>query len=82
MATSKIMVIRHAEKPDGSVGVMPDGSADPEALTPTGWQRAGALVGLFAPPDGHFADARRRPLGLSTPRALDITAKVCGRSRL
>jgi broad specificity phosphatase PhoE len=58
MATSKIMVIRHAEKPDGSGGVMPDGSTNPEALIPTGWQRAGALVRLFVPPDGHFADTR------------------------
>jgi broad specificity phosphatase PhoE len=59
------MVIRHAEKPNDSGGVMPDGSADTEALTPTGWQRAGALVGLFAPPDGHFADSR-----LATPRTV------------
>jgi broad specificity phosphatase PhoE len=65
MPTSKIMVIRHAEKPNGAAGVMPDGSTSPEALTPTGWQRAGALAGLFAPSSGHFADAR-----LATPRAL------------
>jgi broad specificity phosphatase PhoE len=65
MPASKIMVIRHAEKPNGGQGVMPDGSASPEALTPAGWQRAGALVGLFAPPSGHFADAR-----LATPQAV------------
>jgi broad specificity phosphatase PhoE len=65
MATNKIMVIRHAEKPNGSGGVMPDGSANPEALTPTGWQRAGALVGLFAPSAGHFADT-----SLATPRTV------------
>jgi broad specificity phosphatase PhoE len=65
MATSKIMVIRHAEKPNGTAGVMPDGSGDPEALIPIGWHRAGALVGLFVPPDGHFADTR-----LATPRAV------------
>ena len=65
MATGKIMVIRHAEKPDGNGGVMADGSANPEALTPAGWQRAGALVGLFVPPAGHFADTR-----LATPRTI------------
>ena len=65
MPTSKIMVIRHAEKPNGATGVMPDGSTSPEALTPTGWQRAGALVGLFAPPSGHFADPR-----LASPQAI------------
>ncbi len=63
MPTSKIMVIRHAEKPNGAGGVLPDGTASPEALTPTGWQRAGALVGLFAPPGGHFADPH-----LATPQ--------------
>lgn len=65
MATSKIMVIRHAEKPNGTGGVMSDGSANPEALTPTGWQRAGALVGLFVPPAGQFADPR-----LATPQTV------------
>ena len=47
------MVIRHAEKPpDGQPGVMPDGSPNPEVLSPTGWERAKALVGLFDPPNG------------------------------
>jgi broad specificity phosphatase PhoE len=65
MSTAKIMVIRHAEKPNGAAGVMPDGTVDPEALTPTGWQRAGALVGFFLPPGGHFADPH-----LATPQAV------------
>jgi hypothetical protein len=58
MPTS-ISLIRHAEKqladqPPYSVSV--DGMLDPESLTPRGWQRAGALVGLFAPrPDQHSA---------------------------
>jgi hypothetical protein len=56
MATTEIMVIRHAEKPNGEPGLMPDGTEDPEALTPTGWRRAEALVGLFDPPSGQFAD--------------------------
>jgi hypothetical protein len=58
MQTSKIMVIRHAEKPNGEPGLMPDGSENPEALTATGWKRAQALVGLFRPPGGLFADSR------------------------
>jgi broad specificity phosphatase PhoE len=51
MPTS-ISLIRHAEKqladqPPYSVSV--DGMLDPESLTPRGWQRSGALVGLFVP---------------------------------
>jgi hypothetical protein len=59
------MVIRHAEKPNGSAGVMPDGSVNPEALIVQGWQRAGALVGLFVPPAGRFADPH-----LATPHTI------------
>ena len=47
---SVVILLRHAEKPrDGSParGVTIDGDPDPESLTPRGWQRAGALVGLF-----------------------------------
>lgn len=47
--TSKIMVIRHAEKPNGEPGVMPDGTQNSEALTATGWRRAELLVKLFTP---------------------------------
>ena len=46
-----VMLVRHAEKPgvDGKPsGVTIDGLPDSESLTPRGWQRAGALVGLFA----------------------------------
>lgn len=46
------MLFRHAEKPvtDGPPhGVTVDGTPDRESLTPRGWQRAGALVGLFVP---------------------------------
>jgi broad specificity phosphatase PhoE len=45
-----VMLLRHAEKPLGEGaphGVTIDGTPDPESLTPRGWQRAGALVGLF-----------------------------------
>jgi hypothetical protein len=57
MPARKIMIIRHAEKPpDGGPppqGVDLAGSANPDELTPRGWQRAGALVTLFAPRGGH-----------------------------
>jgi hypothetical protein len=54
MPTS-ISLIRHAEKqladqPPYSVSI--EGILDPESLTPRGWQRAGALVGLFVPRSG------------------------------
>jgi broad specificity phosphatase PhoE len=49
MPATKIMLLRHAEKPNGDVGLMPDGAQNPEALTALGWRRANALVGLFAP---------------------------------
>jgi broad specificity phosphatase PhoE len=62
---NKIMVIRHAEKPNGETGVMPDGSENPEALTATGWRRARALAGLFDPPGGRFDDSR-----LARPQSL------------
>ena len=62
-----IMIIRHAEKPTGDgppLGLTEDGHQDPESLTVRGWQRAGALVELFAPvPD------RVRP-GLYRPAAV------------
>ena len=58
MAT-KIMVIRHAEKPNGLPGVLEDGSTrDDESLTSVGWARAKALVQLFDPAGGVFADRR------------------------
>ena len=54
MRAAKIMLIRHAEKPNGGgdPGLMPNGAENPRALTLTGWKRANALVGLFNPPDG------------------------------
>ncbi|MFD9959608.1 hypothetical protein [Amycolatopsis sp. NPDC058986] len=50
-----IMIIRHAEKPDGSSpaqGVTADGEQSDGSLTVRGWTRAGALVELFAPAGG------------------------------
>ncbi len=54
MPAAKIMLIRHAEKPegDGGPGLMPSGVENPRALTLAGWKRANALVGLFNPSDG------------------------------
>lgn len=72
MATTKLMVIRHAEKPseDGSVlGISESGGQNPEELTAKGWQRAGALVRLFAPLEGRFSDPR-----IATPDVLFASA--------
>jgi broad specificity phosphatase PhoE len=65
MPATKIMLIRHAEKPNGDAGLMPDGTQNPEALTALGWTRANALVGLFAPADGALPrPPLARPLSL------------------
>ena len=57
MAATKIMIIRHAEKPADlgpPFGIDPDGNQDPEELIVQGWQRSGGLVRLFSPRDGKF----------------------------
>lgn len=70
---TKVMLIRHAEKPLGSSpvsGVSPEGERDKESLTVRGWQRAGALAHLFAPSDGRFPDpALARPQFLYASKA-------------
>jgi hypothetical protein len=56
---TKIMVIRHAEKPDtADEGVTPHGAGDKESLIVRGWHRAGALVGLFAPTGGSLQNPK------------------------
>ena len=51
MPATKIMLIRHAEKPDGNDGgVDQKGNPDKHDLIVRGWQRAGALVQFFANP--------------------------------
>jgi hypothetical protein len=59
MATpTKIMVIRHAEKPDDThQGVTAHGDQDKESLIVRGWQRAGALAALFDPTNGPLQNA-------------------------
>ena len=75
MPATKIMLIRHAEKPNGDGGIMPDGAQNPEALTATGWTRANALVGLFAPGEWDCPAAAARQadepvrLGIGKPAA-------------
>lgn len=69
MGASKIMIIRHAEKPDASgaqpLGVTADGEPDKESLIVQGWQRAGALVGFFSP-----ADAKLAKLDIAVPQVI------------
>jgi hypothetical protein len=51
MPATKIILIRHAEKPDDTDGgVDPKGKPDKHDLIVRGWQRAGALVQFFANP--------------------------------
>ena len=53
---TKILLIRHAEKPakDGPpFGVTREGDRSKESLEVRGWERAGALTHLFAAVDGH-----------------------------
>jgi hypothetical protein len=58
MPAPKIMLIRHAEKPEGKdAGVSAEGAQNDEELIVRGWQRSGGLVRLLAPLNGRFADS-------------------------
>jgi hypothetical protein len=82
--TQTLYLIRHAEKPTGqsAQGIDEQGAPDKHSLTPLGWTRASALVGLFtsgqrgiAVPQHLFAsspDGSRRPLETITPLAQKI----------
>lgn len=52
MPPTKILLLRHAEKPNGGArppyGVTEDGTQSVDDLTVRGWQRAGALAQRFA----------------------------------
>ena len=58
MTVRKVMIIRHGEKPPKNkpppppYGVDLDGIQSLDQLIPRGWQRAGAIVSIFAPLDG------------------------------
>ena len=57
----KIMIIRHAEKPENSGSphaVTMGGEKDPDLLIVKGWHRAGALVCFFAPQYGNLQDPK------------------------
>ena len=57
---TKIMIIRHAEKPPETPppnGVDINGKKESDSLIVQGWQRAGALVVLFAPARGPLQDS-------------------------
>jgi hypothetical protein len=64
-----LLMIRHGEKPsDGDLGVDEQGSANPDGLIPKGWERAGALVTLFAPNSTTLSSTLPRPGALVTPK--------------
>ena len=68
MSAARIMLIRHAEKPEpppGGEGVDADGATNTAALSVRGWQRAGALAVLLAPSNEMIVDAR-----IAVPNAL------------
>jgi hypothetical protein len=68
MKASKIMIIRHGEKPSKQLyprGVDQYGIKDSSSLIIKGWQRAGALAVLFAPPNGIVLNDK-----LATPQHL------------
>src|ERR1043166_1595016 len=71
---TKIMVMRHAEKPakDGlPLGVSLEGERNSESLQTRGWQRAGALANLFAPTNGKIQnDSLAKPQFLYASKPL------------
>ena len=67
MGATKIMIIRHAEKPgtyNGAayLGIDAQGHHDTESLVTIGWERAGGIANLFHPTNNSFQDA-----ALATP---------------
>lgn len=62
MGPTKIMIIRHAEKPGtyggseyGGINLL--GGSDNESLITLGWERAGGIASLFNPTNGQFQNA-------------------------
>jgi broad specificity phosphatase PhoE len=71
MSASRILLLRHAQKPrqhldEGGVGE--DGRADPESLSVEGWRHAGAIGLLFALPDPAL-----HAFGLARPDVLFVS---------
>lgn len=67
-----VMVIRHAEKPDGETdGVDARGREDDSSLTPAGWDRAHRLVDLFDPVQGSPRPGLARPATIYAAGAND-----------
>jgi hypothetical protein len=61
---TKIILLRHAEKPEkdfAPFGITRKGQRDKESLQVRGWQRAGALIALLAPPNGNYGHSLARP---------------------
>jgi hypothetical protein len=88
---TKIMVIRHAEKPEGlDAGVAYTGKESGHQLIVRGWQRAGALTVLFGPtygplqnpeietPQFLFAsnDTSVRPIDTITPLSMKLGVEI------
>ncbi len=68
---TKIMLIRHAERPakvGSPYGTTTDGDKDANSLATPGWQRAGALACLLAPAHGSLQNPE-----LATPQSLFAT---------
>src|SRR5262249_26718612 len=92
---SIILVIRHAEKPDGTnAGIDMKGAPDKESLIVRGWQRAGALPGLFGPsatlpdPDRVYASAAGKhmtadgKIGSKSKRPMETVSVVAARHQM
>jgi len=64
-----LLMIRHGEKPsNGYQGVDEQGNANPDGLIPQGWERAGALVTLFAPNNTTLNSKLPTPGALVSPK--------------
>lgn len=71
-AGTLVMVIRHAEKPDGSdSGIDAQGNKDDSSLTSVGWQRAELLADLFDPASGQPRTGLARPSAIYASGAND-----------
>jgi hypothetical protein len=67
-----VMVIRHGEKPDGSMpGVDAEGNEDSSSLTEVGWERAHRLADLFGPTEGPLRPGLARPQAIYAAGAND-----------